>query len=326
MTGAITMAGAITALVTEKRATGFKYDTEERVLARFAAFCAAGYPGLQAPARVGRGVDHRGPEAGCHAGDAAGPGRAGAGAARWLGRRGIQAYVLPGGTLPRPARYVPHIYTGAELAALFAQTDRCHYDCQVPFRHLVMPVLFRTIYACGLRVSEARLLHFGDVDVEAGVLTIRDGKGGKDRQVPVSAPLRQRLADYHAQVAGRTGADWFFPGTAGRPLTLANIDKNFRRFLWQARIPHGGRGRGPRVHDLRHSHAVHNLARWFAAGEDACALPPVLQAYMGHSSIADTDYYLRLTAESYPHIIARVQQALGDIVPPPLTAGAGDGD
>jgi integrase/recombinase XerD len=47
---------------------------------------------------------------------------------------------------------------------------------------------------------------------------------------------------------------------------------------------------------------------------------------MGHSPIADTDYYLRLTAASYPHIIARVQQALGDIVPPPLTAGAGDGD
>jgi integrase len=115
-----------------------------------------------------------------------------------------------------------------------------------------MPVLFRTIYACGLRASEARLLRFGDVDLVAGVLTIRDGKGGKDRQVPVSAPLRDRLAGYHARVAGRSGGDWFFPGTSGQPLTLANIDKNFRRFLWQARIPHGGRGHGPRVHDLRH--------------------------------------------------------------------------
>ena len=107
--------------------------------------------------------------------------------ARWLGRRGVAAYVLPAGALPRPARYVPHIYTDQELAALFTQTDRCHYDSQVPFRHLVMPVLFRTIYACGLRASEARLLRFDDVDLDAGVLTIRDGKGGKDRQVPVSA-------------------------------------------------------------------------------------------------------------------------------------------
>jgi integrase len=70
--------------------------------------------------------------------------------------------------------------------------------------------------------------------------------------VPVSARLRERLAGYHAQVAGRTGADWFFPGMSGKPLTVVNIDRNFRRFLWQARIPHGGRGHGPRVHDLRH--------------------------------------------------------------------------
>ena len=188
-----------------------------------------------------------------------------------------------------------------------------------------MPVLFRTIYACGLRASEARLLRFGDVDAETGVLTIRDGKGGKDRQVPVSAPLRERLARYHAQIAGRTGGDWFFPGRKGLPLTLMNVNRNFRRFLWQARIPHGGRGHGPRVHDLRHTMAVNNLRSWFARGEDAGALLPVLQAYMGHASIADTDYYLRLTAESYPHITALVQRVFGDVVPP-VTAGPGDGD
>src|SRR6202043_1656815 len=123
--------------------------------------------------------------------------------ARWLGRRGAPACVLPAGTLPRPARYVPHIYTDQELAALFAQTDRCHYCPEVPFRHLVMPVLFRTIYACGLRCSEARLLRVADVDIDAGVLQIRDAKGGKDRQLPVSEPLRERLAGYHAKLAGQ---------------------------------------------------------------------------------------------------------------------------
>src|SRR5881396_1330824 len=58
--------------------------------------------------------------------------------ARWLHRRGVPAYVLPKGTLPRPARYVPHVYTDRELAALFAQTDHCRYCAQVPLRHLVM--------------------------------------------------------------------------------------------------------------------------------------------------------------------------------------------
>ena len=189
-----------------------------------------------------------------------------------------------------------------------------------------MPVLFRTIYACGLRCSEARLLRVKDVDVENGVLQIRDAKGGKDRQLPVSEQLRERLVGYHAKLAGQPGWEWFFPGaTLGVPLTLGNVNRNFRRFLWQARIPHGGRGHGPRVHDLRHTMAVNNLRSWFEQGENVDALLPVLQTYLGHSSIGDTAYYLHLTAESYPDITARVKQTLGDVVPP-VTGGADHGD
>jgi integrase len=71
--------------------------------------------------------------------------------------------------------------------------------------------------------------------------------------------------------------------------------------------------------------AVHNLRSWFASGQDVGALLPVLQAYMGHSSISDTDYYLRLTAESYPHITARLERVFGAVVPP-VTAGPAHGD
>ena len=312
----ITLAEAITALVSEKRAVGYKYVAEERVLARFEAFGRGEFPGLdmltQASVEAWIASARRRDVTPATLQTLAAPLRE---LARWLGRRGVEAYVLPTGVLARPARYVPHIYTDQQLAALFAQTDRCHYCSQVPLRHLVMPVLFRTIYACGLRCSEARLLRPGDVDTDAGILQLRDAKGGKDRQVPVSEPLRVRLAAYHAHLADRAGWDWFFPGRGGLPLTLGNIDKNFRRFLWHARISHGGRGHGPRVHDLRHTFAVNNLRFWFAHGKDVGALLPVLQTYMGHSSLGDTAYYLRLTAESYPDITTRVQQATGDIVP-----------
>ncbi len=77
-------------------------------------------------------------------------------------------------------------------------------------------------------------------------------------------------------------------------------------------------------HDLRHTFAVNNLRFWFAQGQDVGALLPVLQTYMGHSSLRDTAYYLRLTAESYPDITARVQQIIGDVVLP-VTAGPRDG-
>ena len=254
MTAGITLTDAITALVTEKRAVGYKYHAEQQVLARFEAFSRGQFPGLDTLTEASVqawiiAARRRDVQPATLQGLAA-PVRE---LARWLGRRGAAAYLLPTAALPRPARYIPHIYTDRELAALFTQTDRCHYCCQVPLRHLVMPVLFRTIYACGLRCSEARRLRVDDVDIDAGVLQIRDAKGGKDRQVPVSEALRARLAGYHAQAAGQPGRrEWFFPGRPGQQLTLGNVGHNFRRFLWQAHISHGGRGHGPRVHDLRH--------------------------------------------------------------------------
>jgi len=325
MSAAITLTDAIAGLVGEKRAVGYTYDAEARVLARFTVFTRNEFPGLDTlteasvsawiTAARGRGVKPATLQG------LAAPIRE---LARWLGRRGQPAYLLPRATLPRPTRYVPHIYTDAELAALFAQTDRCHYCSKVPARHLVMPVLFRTIYACGLRCSEARLLRVVDVDIDTGVLHIRNAKGGKDRQVPVSEALRTRLAGYHTQMAGQPGrSEWFFPGPRpDQPLTLGNVYHNFRRFLWQAGISHGGPGHGPRVQDLRHTMAVNNLRSWFAHERDVGALLPVLQAYLGHSSIADTAYYLHLTAESYPDITARLQQSIGDVVPPVLAGGA----
>jgi len=324
----ITLTGAITGLVTEKRALGYKYVSEERALARFDAFCDSEFPELETVTRasVEAWIAYARQRAVKPAtvNSLIAPVRE---LARWLHRRGVDAYVLPTGALEKPARYIPHIYSDQELAALFAQTDRCRYCPEVPFRHLVMPVLFRTIYACGLRCSEARLLRVEDVEIDTGVLQIRDAKGGKDRQLPVSEQLRERLAGYNAKLAGQPGWEWFFPGaTPGVPLTLNNVNHNFRRFLWQARIPHGGRGHGPRVHDLRHTMAVNNLRSWFARGENVDALLPVLQTYLGHSSIGDTAYYLRLTAESYPDITARVQQTLGDVVPPPVTRGLDHGD
>ena len=128
MTPDITLADTITALVAEKRAVGYKYATEARELARFDAFCRGEFPGLGAVTQVSveawvASARRRGVTPATLQGLAA-PVRE---LARWLGRRGLEAYVLPAGVLARPARYVPHIYTDQELAALFGQTDRCRY-------------------------------------------------------------------------------------------------------------------------------------------------------------------------------------------------------
>jgi len=109
--------------------------------------------------------------------------------------------------------------------------------------------------------------------------------------------------------------DYYFPGSAGQPLTIQNVYKNFRKFLWQAGISHGGRGSGPRIYDFRHSFAVHCLKRWSEQGFDLLVYLPVLKTYMGHDSFEDTAYYLRLTADVYPEITLKLEKKYPGLIP-----------
>ncbi|MFQ3235703.1 MAG: integrase/recombinase XerD [Paraglaciecola sp.] len=103
----------------------------------------------------------------------------------------LDAYVLRKNYFRRGRKYTPYIYTQSELTRFFQETDKCHCCSQCPYRHLIMPIFFRLLYSCGLRVSEARLLKMGDVDVDLarGILTIRHSKKNKDRLVPMSDGL-----------------------------------------------------------------------------------------------------------------------------------------
>jgi len=218
--------------------------------------------------------------------------------------------------MPRIPRYVPYIYSNNELKRIFAQTDCCRYCSIVPYRHFVMPIFFRLLYCCGLRLGEARLLKVKDVDLLQGIITVTNAKLDKHRQLPVSPHLLERLKAYHRNVHLASGQeDWFFPGNSNKPMTMGNVEKNLRRFLWQGGISHGGRGKGPRVHDFRHTMAVHCLRRWVLEKKNLRAYLPVLQAYLGHVSLSDTCYYLHLTADLFPNITEQVERAFGGIIP-----------
>ena len=184
-------------------------------------------------------------------------------------RLGIPAFILPKGMLPSVPRYIPHIYSNNELKRIFEQTDDCHYCSEVPYRHLVMPVFFRLLYSCGLRLSEARLLKVHDIDLQEGVITITNAKLDKHRQIPVSPQLLERLNDYYHNVHMFSTQDsWFFPGFGGKPMTMGNVEKNLHRFLWKAEISRSGRNNrpeqpgSPNVHSFRHTFAVHCLRKW----------------------------------------------------------------
>jgi integrase/recombinase XerD len=176
----------------------------------------------------------------------------------------------------------------------------------------VMPALFRVLYACGLRIGEALRLQVRDVDLAAGVFTIREGKFRKDRLVPISPSLQAHLQRYHASMGER---DTFFPAPDGGIYSHHAPYTMFRRMLRAAKIPHGGRGQGPRVHDFRHTFAVRRLEAWYREGVDLSSKLPVLSTYLGHESLQGTQRYLQLTASLLPDIALALERRYGTIIP-----------
>lgn len=311
----------IEGLIVQKRAMGYKYMTEVGLLRRFDAFCLERFPDETSLTRdvVFEWATRRPGE---HPATLQGRVSPVKELARYMARMEIDAYILPRRMMPKVPRYMPYIYSDDELRRIFEQTDRCCYCPGVPHRHLVMPVFFRLLYGSGMRLSEARLLKVCDVDLLEGVITVTNAKLGKHRQLPVSPEMLARLSAYGKALHAASRPDgWFFPGRGGLPMTVGNVEKNLRRFLWQAKISHGGRGRGPRVHDLRHVFAVHCLRKWVLEGKELRAYLPVLQAYLGHTSLSDTVYYLHLTADLFPDIAERTERFLGDVIP---RLGGGD--
>lgn len=235
---------------------------------------------------------------------------------KYLDSIGVSAYILPEGYYPTAQQYVPYIYTDEELAEFFSETDQCRYCCECPYRHLIMPVIFRMIYLCGLRLSEARLLKVVDVDLENGILTIHQSKKDNSRFVPMSDFLKKLCQNFSKQVhLHSTENDYYFPALNGKPMTIGNVYKNFRRFLWCAGISHGGRGCGPRIHDFRHLFAINCLKKWAEQGKDLTAYLPILKTYMGHNSFNETAYYLRLTADVFPHITLKIETQYPGVIP-----------
>lgn len=298
-----------------KQAVGYKYDSEARHLLRFSDFTCRRYPEATALTKeiVLEWCSKKEYEAQANQCTRASIIRQ---FAVYLDSMGEKAYTIPKGYYPEEEQYIPYIYTEDELKAFFYETDKCHYVNECPYRHFIMPVFFRMIYSCGLRSSEARLLKVEDVDLETGILTIHHSKDNNSRLVPMSDELTERCRRYSCQVHMLSKeTDYFFPGIAGKPMTIGNVYHNFRRFLWKAGISHGGRGKGPRVHDFRHAYACHCLKKWVLQGKDLNAYLPVLKTYMGHFSFEDTAYYLRLTADIYPDISIRLEGSYPDIIP-----------
>lgn len=233
---------------------------------------------------------------------------------RYLNDIGIPAYIPPKGVTRKRVRYDAHIYTDEELKKFFAAVDRSQsVPDECPYRGEVMPVFFRVLYASGMRVSELRLARIRDFNLEQSYITVHGAKNNKDRIVPIHPLLTARCMELKKKIHSFSPEDeYFFMIRPGQPMPLGNVYRNFRRYLEKAGIPHTGRG--PRVHDFRHTYCVNLLRKWTDEGKDLMAYLPYMKTMLGHEGFEETAYYLKLTTERFPYIKECLKSSFPDLI------------
>lgn len=239
------------------------------------------------------------------------------GFARYRSATDPRTQVPPAGLLPfRPKRARPYLYSDQEIQQLL------HATLHMPLspRHCKRCALLPRVYYClfgllsvaGLRLGEARNLRLQDVDLKAGVLTIRGAKFGKDRLVPLHASTCKVLADYIARRqrhwADRPVSSYLFVSSWGNRLDNGQIHRAFYAASRQAGVRGVSDSHGPRVHDLRHRFATTALVNWCRSDQEPERCLPLLSAFLGHAHVADTQWYLSASPELMREAMLRLER------------------
>jgi site-specific recombinase XerD len=292
------LSSVVSSYIAHKRALGCRFRTEENLLKAFLK--AVGDKPITdiEPSFIQAFIDGKGPPTQYWA-------------KKYLVLTGLYRFAVARALVsasPLPTRmpqitgpaFVPYIYSETELKRLL---DAVPAACagRVPVDGDVYRTLLLLLYGAGLRISEALALNTSDVDLADATLRIRETKFFKTRIVPLGADLTKLLTAYagkrNADMAARPDAP-FFCFRDGRRFSRSGAQGAFRRLRARAGISReGGPYRQPRLHDLRHSAAVHRLIVWYRKGADLQDLLPKLSTYLGHVDLSATQRYLTMTPE-----------------------------
>lgn len=296
----------ISGLIAVKRASGYRYKTNEYYLRRFDRYCSlhSSSTAFSRELVLGWAQSKEGESPAVH--------RLRMSVVRELGKYmhalGVKAaFVLPSGLHRKIDRHVPHFFTEEEITRFFGACDSLKPWGGTPARHLVLPVFFRLLYCCGLRTCEARRLRVEEVDLRNARIDIIGSKRHSSRRLPLQQDLLELLRIYDQRVSEiYPGRIYFFPTTRSECYKGSSVSDAFRA-LWTEAGLSDGAGSRPRAYDLRHNFALANLNRWIASGVDVNTMLPYLSRYMGHSGTVSTDYYLHLVPEFFQTFCEKVR-------------------
>lgn len=214
---------------------------------------------------------------------------------------GKQAY-FPGYAVNYRYSEEPRLFSDEELTEFFEKVDtQITTTTTFPHNDVIYPVMFRLIYCCGLRSSEACNLKVEDVDLVQGTLAIYRSKGFRDRLLHMSDDIRDLCLRFHKFyskiIPGRT---YFFqPSATYDNLKSFHVGKVFDSVLKKT-SSHDAPGKKFTPHGLRHLFAVQNIKKCAEQGENFQNWIQYLYKYMGHKNIKFTMHYLHITSQLFP--------------------------
>jgi integrase/recombinase XerD len=194
----------------------------------------------------------------------------------------------------RQRRPTPYLWSQEEICRLLQAAS----TLRPPLRAATHEALFGLLAVSGMRVGEAITLQREDVDLAAGVITIREGKFGRSRLVPLHPSATDALRSYAAQrdrLCPEPKASTFFLSSVGTALGDHGVRKAFVKLTTEIGLRTATVR--PRMHDLRHSFAVQTLIRWQRSGVEFGRRMPALSNYLGHVNPAGTHWYLSAAPE-----------------------------
>lgn len=200
-------------------------------------------------------------------------------------------------TTPARGHRQPYIYTLSEIQILMEAAST------LPPENTLRPHTYQTLlgllYSTGIRIGEALALNLEHFHHTNSRLYIAEGKFRKARWVPLSISTCTALERYlvrRTQIKPHSPDSALFINNRSRRLHQCAVHETFYCLLKKCQIPHN-KHTGPRIHDFRHSFAVHRLLAWYRDGQDVNARLAWLSTYMGHVDIHSTQVYLQPTAE-----------------------------
>lgn len=228
---------------------------------------------------------------------------------RYMCHIGHECYI-PRLPKQRDLDFIPYIFTHKQMENIFRECDRLALRyANMNSALFTIPALIRFLYSTGVRVGEALSIKNLDVDYLRHRIIIRETKNKMQRMVPVNPSLEKVMKQYESYrdrmpvegLADREG--FFFVSAIGKPFAKCTVYSWFKKVLKQCGIPHIGKNQGPRVHDIRHTCAVHSLEKMVKGGADIYCALPILSTFLGHKTIKGTEKYVRMVQEIYPDII-----------------------